>query len=214
MPFHTIEQGETLLALAAAGGLKSWEDIVNAPENASIKDQLSDPGILLPGLNVFIPNRVMRQEASAIDAKHPFTITRPKAWLRLAVKDAAGKPIAGTYTLTVDGVATRGTIPADGVIEQAVGVDASEGTLVVNAGDGTTETWDLRIGYMNPLDDDDGIAARLANLGFGDDPAIAIPAFQARVGLEPTGTVDDALRQKLKAYYDPTQDETTQESTS
>lgn len=214
MPFHSVQQGETLLGLAAANGLKSWEEIVNAPENASIMAKLTDPGILSPGLNLFIPNRTMRHEASAVDAKHPFTISRPKAWLRLAVKDAAGKPIAGQYTLTVDGVATNGTIPSDGVIEQAVAVDAAEGTLVINASDGTTETWELKIGHMNPLDDDDGIAARLANLGFGDDSDAAIRAFQARVGLEPTGTVDDTLRQKLKAYYDTTQDETTQESTS
>ena len=32
-------------------------------------------------------------------------------------------------------------------------------------------------------------------------------AFQARVGLAPTGAVDDALRQKLLAYYHPGQDE-------
>ena len=31
MPFHTVQQGETLLGLASKNGLDSWEDIVNAP---------------------------------------------------------------------------------------------------------------------------------------------------------------------------------------
>jgi hypothetical protein len=214
MPFHTVQQGETLLGLAAKNGLDSWEDIVNAPENASIKDTLTDPGVVKDGISLFIPNRVLKQDPKPVDATHPYTIKRPKAWLRLAVKDAAGAPLKDKkYELSVDSIVTSGTIPADGVIERAVSVHASDGTLTVWIDDATKEVWSLRIGHMNPIDDDQGVEWRLANLGFDcGDLAASVSAFQERVGLDVTGTIDDALREKLKTYYDPAQDETSQDA--
>jgi hypothetical protein len=213
MPFHDIKQGETLIALAVKNGLESWEEILNASENADLKTKRPDPGILLAGDRVFIPNRVLRQEPSAIDAKHPFKISRPTAWIRLALKDANGVALAGKkYELSVDSVVTSGAVPADGVIERAVSVTAEYGTLTLWLDDTTTEEWDLRIGYMDPLDASSGVEARLANLGFDcGDLASSVRAFQEKVGLEVTGTVDDALRDKLKTYYDPAQDEGSQE---
>jgi hypothetical protein len=201
------------MALAAKNGIESWEDILNASENADLKKKRPDPGILMPGDKVFIPNRVMRQEASAIDAKHPFTISRPKAWIRLAVKDANGAALAGKkYELSVDSIVTAGTVPGDGVIERAVAVTAEYGTLTVWLDDTKTEVWSLRIGHMDPLDETSGVEARLANLGFDcGDLESSVRAFQERLGLEVTGKVDGTLREKLKSYYDPASDETSQE---
>jgi hypothetical protein len=214
MPFHTVVQGDTLLALASTNGLDSWEDIVNASENASIKDTLTDPGILKPGVSLFIPNKTMKQQPSAIDAKHPFNIKRPKAWLRIAIKNADGTALANCkYELTAAGKTTSGTIAADGIIEQAVPIDTTSGSLKVWTTETTFEQWELKIGWMDPISEDSGVQSRLANLGFdfGDDLAKAVMAFQARIGLTPTGTIDDALREKLASYYDPAQDETTQD---
>src|SRR2546421_2382581 len=166
MPFHIVVQGETRLGLASKNGLDSWEDIVNAPENASIKDSLKDPGIVKAGLSLFIPNRVLKQDPKGVDATHPFTIKRPTAWLRLAVKDAAGAALADKkYELSVDSSVTSGTIPADGVIERLVSVHASEGTLTVWIDDQTTEVWSLRIGHMDPIEEETGVVSRLTNLG-------------------------------------------------
>ena len=215
MPFHDVKQGETLIALAVQNGLESWKEIVDAPENAELKKKRPDPGILLAGDKVFIPNRVMRHEPSAVDAKHPFTISRPKAWLRLAVKDANGASLPGKkYELSVDSVVTTGNVPAGGIIERAVPVDAGEGTLTIWLDDATTEVWTLRIGHMDPLDETSGVEARLANLGFDcGDLESSIRAFQERVGVEVTGQADDALKKKLASYYDPAQEETSQEKT-
>lgn len=220
MPFHDVKQGETLLGLAVKNGLESWKDILDRSENADLKKKRADPGILKAGDRVFIPNREMRHEPSAVDALHSFKISRPKAWLRLAVKDAAGEPFGKTYELTVAGKATAGELPADGVIEQAVPVDATEGKLTVLAADGTSQQWDLKIGYMDPIDEVSGVQARLNNLGFDcgepdgeldDDTRAAIRAFQVLTGLEATGEMDDALRQKILSFYDPAQDEKTQQ---
>ena len=210
MPYHDVKQGETLIGLAVANGIATWSEILDHPENAALKQKRTDPGILKEGDRVFIPNREMRHEAAAVDAKHPFTISRRKAWIRLALKDANGAALAGTYELTVGAVSAAGAIPAGGIIEQAVPVTASSGTLKVQTTTGDSEEWSLLIGHMDPLDEESGVLARLRNLGFcrsDDDLAAAVSAFQERVGLDVTGAVDDALRTKLKSYYDPGQAE-------
>ena len=221
MPFHDVKPGETLLGLAAANGLESWQDILDRPENAELKKKRPDPGILKAGDRIFIPNREMRHEASAVDAKHTFKVGRPKAWLRLAIKDAAGEALAGMkYELAVAGTAASGKLPADGVIEQAVPVDATEGTLTVWMDETATQVWDLKIGFMDPADEVSGVQARLNNLGFDcgepdgvldDETKSAVRAFQILTGLEATGEIDDACREKLLSFYDPGQNEKTQQ---
>jgi N-acetylmuramoyl-L-alanine amidase len=210
MPEHIVKQGETLMALAQANGLPSWQEILDHAQNAELKKKRPDPGILKAGDTVFIPSREMKHEPSAVDAKHPFKVSRKKAWVRLALKDANGTALVGTYELTIDGAKTAGTIAPGGILEQAVPVDAQSGSLTVVTAD-ATESWDLLLGHMDPLDEDSGVTARLQNLGFtsesDDDDSAAVRAFQARVGLEATGTIDATLRDKLKAYYDPAQAE-------
>ncbi len=209
MPFYTVQQGDTLLALAVTHGLDTWEDIVNASENASIKDTLADPGIVTPGISLFIPNKVLKQQPSAIDAKHPFTIKRPKAWLRVALKDADGAALANCkYELSV-GTPASGTTAADGVVEAAVPVDTKSTTLKVWLTATELQEWTLQCGWMDPIGTDTGVLSRLTNLGFGDDLTTAVKAFQERTGLTVTGTIDEAFRTKLTSYYDPATDETT-----
>jgi hypothetical protein len=221
MPFHDVQQGETLLGLAAANGLESWKDILDRPENAELKKKRTDPGLLKAGDRVFIPNREMRHEASAVDAKHTFKVSPPKAWIRLAVKDAAGEAYAGKkYELAVAGKTVSGNLPADGLIEQAVPVDTTAGTLTVWIADGISQVWELRIGHMDPADEVSGVQARLNNLGFDcgepdgvedEETQAAVRAFQVLTGLESTGAIDDALRQKLQSFYDPGGDEASQQ---
>lgn len=224
VPFHTVRQGETLIELALANGLESWRDVLDAPENAELAKTRTDPGILKEGDRVFVPNRTLAQTPAAIDARHEFKVPGPKAWVRIAVKDAEGAPLAGAaYELTLEGKTTAGTVPPDGVIEQPAPVGARSGSLVVQAPAEDPEAWpawELKVGWMDPLAELSGVQARLENLGFpcggvtgeaSPETEAAIRAFQERVGLEATGEADDALREKLAAYYDPGADETGQE---
>jgi len=224
MPTYTVKQGDTIIGLAAKNGFKDADTILNASDNSSLKQSRTDPGILFPGDVVVIPSRELLQHPSAVDASHKFKITRPKAWIRLVVKDAAGKALANLkYQLTVGSKQWNGMLPADGVLEQAVSPNARDGRLTVWLDDKNTEIWDLAIGSMDPLDEISGVQSRLNNLGFdcgepngklNDATKDAIRAFQARLGIDITGAIDDTLKQKLTSYYDPTQDESTQESTS
>jgi len=225
---HTVKQGDTVIALAKKNGFPSAEAILNDSGNSSLKENRKDPGILLPGDTVVIPSREMLQKACAIDAKHKFKVTRPKAWVRMIVKDADGVVLAGKkYQLTIEGKVTLGTIPSGGILEQQVPVDAKSGRLTVYLSEkpNDVEIWDLQLGYMDPLDAISGVQSRLTNLGFDccdddgdptgelDDRTVAaIKAFQARIGIDQTGAIDDTLKEKLTSYYDVAQDESTQDA--
>lgn len=224
MPYYTAKAGDTLIALAASNGLKDFSTILDAPQNASLKEKRKDPGILFAGDVVFIPARELLNHPSGTDNKHTFQVSRPKAWVRMAVKDAAGKALANLkYELNVEGTKWTGTLPADGVVEQGVPPSARSGRLTVWLDATTTEIWELNIGAMDPNDEISGIQARLNNLGFdcgdvngemNDATKTAIRAFQSRLGVDVTGEVDDTLKQKLMSYYDPSQDETSQEASA
>lgn len=215
MPTHTVQPGDTLMALAAKYGLASWKDILDAPQNASIKQVSADPGILPKGVDLFIPNRELKQQPSAVDAVHPFVIKRPKAWLRVVVKDADGTPYSGCkYDLDVEGTRASGTLPQNALVELAVPVASQSGTLRVwPSGAGEPVTWNLQLGFLDPISQDSGVQQRLTNLGFdcGGDLTASVKAFQARIGAEVTGVIDDTLRNKLKSYYDNTADESQQD---
>src|SRR5438874_3880130 len=167
MPIHDVQQGETLLGLAAANGLKDYTAILDHADNADLKKVRTDPGVLKEGDRVFIPNCELLQHPSAVDAAHKFKVTRPKAWLRLAVKDAAGKALASKkYELVIEAATFSGTTDANGIIEQPSPVDATSGSLKFWIDNTTIEEWELCIGHMDPIDTDSGVAARLANLVF------------------------------------------------
>lgn len=223
MPFHDVQQGETLIGIAARNGLDSAQTVLDRSENAELKKVRPDPGILKPGDKVFVPNREMRQEACAIDSTHKFVAKKPKAWIRLVAHDVDGKVLGKTYELNVWGKIAAGAIPADGILELQVPVDATDGVLLITREDGTIDRWELRLGYMDPIAEISGIQARLTNLGFraGDptgvldaDTKAAISAFQAYIGVDVTGAIDDTLREKLTSFYDPAQDESTQKASS
>lgn len=224
MPFHTVKQGETLIELALANGLESWRDILDAPENAELAKTRTDPGVLKEGDRVFLPNRVLGRKDGAVDAVHSFRMPGPRSWVRLAIRGADGATPAGApYELTIEGKAATGRVPPDGVIEHPAPVKSRSGSLVIQEPADDPEAWlrwELKIGWMDPLAELSGVQARLENLGFpcggvtseaGPETEAAIRAFQERVGLEPTGTADDALRDALAAYYDPAADEIGQE---
>ncbi len=133
-----------------------------------------------------------------------------KTWLRIALKDMHGAPLAGKkYKLTVkEGGSNKefsdNTTP-QGVVEQQDRSDVTEGHLEVWLEPDLSCKYELKIGALVPADQEKGIKARLNNLGFdcggtnGDPDATkaAIEGFQRTRKLPVTGKVDDATRMKL-----------------
>jgi hypothetical protein len=213
MPWHDIEQGETLYGLAMQYGLEGWRQIYEDSKNKDFRQKRSDPGIVHPGDRVFIPNRTLKQHPSAVDGKHTFTVKNRKAYIRLLICDGEGKPLANKdYELQAEDATISGCLPYNGLLEAEAPQDACEGKLTVMLEEGISKTWTLQIGSMDPIEEISGIQARLGNLGFyegspdgamNDQTRSAIWAFQARQGLAPTGEPNADFCAELKRFYTP-----------
>jgi len=215
---HTVEQGEYLASIAKDYGFSDWHTIYDHPQNADLKKNRPNPNILLPGDEIFIPDKQLKQESCPTEKKHCFKVNVPKAWLRIILKDAEGKPIKNqTYTLKVGWLTSTGTTDGTGLLQQKIPIGLETGKLSL---DKLGLTWPLKIGHLDPIHDEDddkaiisGLQARLSNLGYdcgnvdgllGPRTREAIRIFQreamrrepAKITGEPDKETLDALKQQ------------------
>jgi hypothetical protein len=202
---HVVKQGEHMSGIAAAYGYDDYTQVWSRSENADLQGQRSDPHVLSPGDQAFVPAIGAPSAANKpTGAKHPFTTSVSPLKLRLKLLDLAAKPLAGTQVsvdhspLTTDG---------DGLVEAAVDKGATDVQLQA-----PNAEIDLSVGALNPFEDttDAGYKARLFNLGFlwdpsveDDDPemAVACEDFQAQYGLPMTRQLDAATKAQLARAY-------------
>lgn len=209
MPEHRVRQGETIESIAKAHGLLGLT-VWNHPENADLRRLRGEPNILLPGDRVFVPERETKTEPGATDMRHRFRCQTRGTRLRVRFL-RHGEPRADEpYVLTVDGHSERGQLDADGRMDHRVPVGAEQ--AVVRLGEpGSEEKFILKIGHLDPLDEHQGTAERLTNLGYpcpaaggeeGSPVRAALCRFQEDHDLEVTGEMDAATKQKLQELYE------------
>jgi len=212
--YVTIEPGDHLAALADEAGFADWHTVWDAPENAELRDRRKEPGLLLAGDRVFVPDK---QAGEGVKVKSgttaKFRVKVSLARLRVVVCGFDGKPFAGAAcTVTLDGAQVQVTTGADGVIELALPPGAREATLETNGA-----SWTLKIGHLDPVEADAGLWARLRNLGYlidddsadtepdgAPDPellAFALELFQRDHGLPIDGSDAASVIAKLKDAY-------------
>ncbi|PON19118.1 hypothetical protein C2W62_04395 [Candidatus Entotheonella serta] len=198
---HRVRQGEHLSGIAAHYGLKSWRQLWDHPENASLRERRGDPNILYPGDHVFIPEQQVNSEQGTTEQRHHFRLTRPQLLLRLDVRELreAFNELAN-FRLQV-GLEVRDVIPnEDGVIEEPIPLNAEAAILFMDE-----LSIPLRIGHLDPVDEVSGQRERLRNLGyleadFEEDQALLVAAvllFQADYELECDGICGPRTQQKL-----------------
>jgi len=213
-PWYPVKQGEDLLSIALKHGFDDWRTIYDHPENAQFKQKRPNPTTLYPGDRVFVPNRSLKQEPCETGRRHTFQVKAPTALVRIVLEEE-GSPYANKkYKLSVGKRTYEGTTDAQGLLEQTVRADVEEGQLMVWLDDDPAAEpyiWTLKIAHLDPIDTISGVQARLMNLGFdcggesgtiGSQTTRALQAFQAAIGLDPTGQLDDATRAKLKEQHD------------
>lgn len=205
---YVVAVGESVPTVALRAGF-FWETLWNHPDNAELAQARKDPGILVPGDRVVVPERTPKQVPCATGARHVFR--RRGVPSRFSVQlFERGKPRAGEpYRLELeDGTQVEGTLDDEGLLDVFLDATVKRATLVIG---GDEEVYDVEIGGLLPIDSLAGVQQRLANLGCysgaidgtaSDALAAGIGAFQGKSSLPITGEMDDATRAALGTAHD------------
>ena len=82
---HVVQEGECLLSIAHQHGL-FWKKVWDLPANAELQRARKDPGQLLVGDRIIIPEREAKDISAEVDKRHEFIKLGVPAKLRLVVE--------------------------------------------------------------------------------------------------------------------------------
>ena len=216
MGYYRVQQGDCLSSIAKAFKFADYDTIYQRPENADFRQKRPNPNIIFPGDLLFIPDRETQEFAKPTEKRHPFTLKRPVVKLRLCLKDDLQQPYQQTkYHLRVGSDTWDDSTDGDGLLEQTIPADATDGEITIYPSGNTTDpgyTFTLQLGAMDPVTELSGVDARLINLGFApnseentlsdDDRKEALKSFQNHFQLNATGELSDETRNKLQELHD------------
>jgi hypothetical protein len=204
---HRVQQGECLVSIAEDYGF-FWETLWNFPANSELRARRLEPTVLLPGDEVVIPEKTIKSYTRPTGARHTFRVKNVPAKFNLRLLDVADEPRAGlAYTLTIDGVVTRGTTDGDGWVRGSMPPKAQRAVIELDAGG---ERYEVDLGHLDPVDTVRGAQERLASLNAYDyEPdgqesaewAEALREFQRARGLIVTGELDLSTQAALREAY-------------
>ena|ERR1019366_3277207 len=208
---HIVKQGEHLSKIAADYGFRESNTIWNYPDNAELKSKRKTPHILFPGDRLYIPDRSEKTEARPTDQRHVFLRLGEKLQLKIKVKDLNDEPIANTPCDLEIGFTSYSVVTdSAGIICHEIPRSAQKGRLLVHGADGEMRI-EIRIGSLDPIEEESGQRARLDNLGYNagepdsQDPQqfrCAVEEFQCDHQVRPiTGTCDARTQAKLKEVH-------------
>lgn len=196
-----------MLSIAEASGF-FWETLWDHPENEGLKLERKDPAILFPGDKVYIPEKRIKELSEPTNQVHKYRVKNVPAKLKVRFLDDSDKPRANIqYSLMIDGKEFTGSTDGEGAINISIPPDAKKGTLIFKDKD---EEYELALGYLDPVEEISGVQARLAGLGHytgdstgkvDDKTTEAIKEFQTSLGMEPSGELDEKLKNDLRSAY-------------
>ena len=204
---YSVKDGDHISGIAAKFGFFDFKSVWNAPENTELRIKRQDPHVLMPGDSLYIPDKQQKTIGRPTGAVHTFVIKRQPLLLKLALRDFDDQPIANTEcVLEIDGAVFSLKTDGEGRIEQKIEAGAQGGTLKIPD---LEYEFPVKIGYLNPIDEDSGWRARLINLGYHAGPLdspdkllqYAIEEFQCDYKLKVTGILDASTQAKLKEVY-------------
>jgi hypothetical protein len=211
---YTVQQGDCLSSIAKQFGFVDWQTIYNDGLNSQFRKLRPDPSVLFPGDLLQIPDKKSKVELRQTAMVHVFQLAKKETRLRMIVRDINGQPLGGKrYKLTVEGEDHEGVLPDDALLDQPIPADALQGELKVWAEDDypdDPDTWALKLGHLDPVEQLTGVQARLNNLGYDCGPVdgingprteAAVRAFQKDHGLDIDGIPGSKTQAALKGEY-------------
>lgn len=199
----SIRQGDCLTSIALARGFDP-QTLWDHPGNAELKELRHKPSALLPGDQLEVPPLEEREEGVATGSVGRFKLTVGPVKLRIRLTRHAEPRADEAYELIFEEQTIAGTTDGDGWIDQPIPAAATRATLSLMDGE---ETYELRLGHLDPHDSPSGIQQRLRSLGFyfgevdedvGPQTQAALRRFQTKQGLDVTGEADDATVNALR----------------
>jgi hypothetical protein len=205
---HTVKRGECISSIAYEHGFFP-DTLWNLPENAQLKQERKDMNVLLPGDEVFIPDRAEKTESGATEERHRFRKKGVPAKLQLVFKIEHEPRANERYWLSVDdGPFQTDTLDETGLLEAPIPPNAAKAHVFVGEGVRKTEHV-FKLGNVDPISEPSGSQSRLANLGYpcehekhlGETTRAALREFQKDHGLNASGELDDATQNALKKAH-------------
>lgn len=208
MPKHTVDLSEHIAKIIFDLGFYDCESIWNDSNNTQLKDLRENGNILLPGDELYYPDKEQRSETSETEHKHCFTRKLAKLNLRIVVRDFCGQPLKKEVCDLILGNETVSlTTDKNGLIEHDIHPTLKHAKLLVPS---LNAKFALIIGAMDPINTETGQRARLNNMGYfsgysdedGHQLTWAIEEFQFENKIKPlTGTMDEETQTALKEKY-------------
>lgn len=167
---HVVAQGECLVKIAARYGFQDFRTLYNDGGNAEFRRKRANPSILYPGDVLAIPEKEVKEVLAATGRLHRFVLPTPHKILRVALRDAHGKPIANEPVTVAASRRQERRTDGDGRFEVEMPIAEATATLEVRG-----QTLPLDLCYLNPVDatpDEgaSGVQHRLRNLGYYHGP--------------------------------------------
>lgn len=205
---HIVEEGDCISSIAFENGFFP-ETIWNHENNQTLKEKRQDMNVLMPGDEVYVPDKRIKNLAEPVDALYRFKYKGVPARLNLVIKYYGEPCRSEPYNIDIDGRQAKGTTGADGNISIPIPPDAKKAKLVVGEGDKQVE-YVIDLGRLAPVDEVRGFKQRLVSLGYdvgGLDNELSerfsnsIRMFEAEHGMEYTGQINDNNKAKLMEVY-------------
>jgi len=201
--YVTVKPGDCLYSLAAQHGFTA--DTLKAhANNQALMEQRPDPTQLVPGDQVFIPEKKSTPVVAETGMRHRFRRNGTRTTCSLTCLDF-DKPLKKKrFILNANGHLSDGTTDDNGTINLTLPATVKSATITVEDLPASFE-FTLQLGGLDPIDTVTGQQQRLSNLGHypgnidgisGDHMKAAIRAFKIDQKLTVNDQLDpDALSQ-------------------
>lgn len=158
---HQVGHGEHLASIAVQYGFASPATLWNHPANAHVRACREDPCVLLPGDEISIPTKALKEHYLAVGQHHTIQVFLPELVLRLRLLDLEGEPYRSTPCVLQAGAGQwHLNTDADGVLQWSVPDGTTRATLTVGE-----LAYELEVGALDPISELSGVRERLRNLG-------------------------------------------------
>ncbi len=203
MPKQKVGRGESAISLSKKKGF-FWQTVWNHGENSALKEKRKDPTLLHENDEIFFPEKQIKKVSKGTESEHSFKLKGDPCKLKLQLLKLGQPRKDENYVLEIEGKIIEGKTDGEGKLEHFIPSAARSGKLILKNGQ---ETYPIKVGELNPVDNVSGIKQRLNNLGFAcgsenekEDKKFqeAVKKFQAENKLDETGEMDSKTKSKLQ----------------